>query len=36
MDITSPFFVVPVLALTFLCCILWAGLTSAPKDHGHH
>jgi hypothetical protein len=36
MDITSPFFVVPVLAVTFLSCILWAALTSNKKDAGHH
>jgi hypothetical protein len=24
MDITSPFFVVPVIIVTFLSCILWA------------
>ncbi len=35
MDITSPFFVVPVLAVTFLCCILWASLTSKEKDSSH-
>ena len=28
MDITSPFFVVPVIVATFFCCILWA-------THGH-
>ncbi|MBS1801879.1 MAG: hypothetical protein JST28_00855 [Acidobacteria bacterium] len=24
MDIASPFFVVPVIVVTFFCCILWA------------
>ena len=28
MDITSPFVVVPVIVVTFFCCILWA-------THGH-
>jgi hypothetical protein len=27
MDITSPFIVVPILAITFLACILYASLT---------
>jgi hypothetical protein len=36
MDITSPFFVVPVMGALFLGCILWATLTGKPKDHSHH
>jgi hypothetical protein len=35
MDITSPFFVVPVLAIVFLGCILFASLTSKEKDSSH-
>jgi hypothetical protein len=31
MDITSPFFVVPVLAITFLACILFATLTDKQR-----
>ncbi len=30
MDITSPFFVVPVLVFVFACCILFA--TSSKED----
>lgn len=33
MDVTSPFFVVPVLAITFLTCILTASLTGKTKAH---
>jgi hypothetical protein len=32
MDITSPFFVVPVMAVLFLGCILYASLTGKEKD----
>jgi hypothetical protein len=32
MDVTSPFFVVPVLAIVFLACILFATLSSREKD----
>jgi hypothetical protein len=35
MDITSPFFVVPVLAVIFLSCILFATLTGKEKDSSH-
>jgi hypothetical protein len=35
MDIASPFVVVPVLAITFLACILWATLTGKEKDSTH-
>jgi hypothetical protein len=35
MDITSPFVVVPVLAVTFLSCILFATLTGKKKDSSH-
>jgi hypothetical protein len=35
MDITSPFFVVPVLAVVFLGCILYASLTGKEKDSHH-
>jgi len=31
MDITSPFIVVPVLAVTFLACILFATLTDKQR-----
>jgi hypothetical protein len=38
MHITSPFFVVPVIALVFIAAILWA--TSSKEDgsenHGAH
>lgn len=34
MDITSPFFVVPLLAVVFLACVLWATLTG--KEESHH
>ena len=33
MDITSPFFVVPVMAIIFLSCTLFAGLTGREKAH---
>lgn len=33
MDITSPFFVVPLLAVIFLTCVLWATLTGKEKSH---
>lgn len=33
MDITSPFFVVPLLAVVFLACVLWATLTGREKTH---
>jgi hypothetical protein len=33
--ITSPFFVVPVLAVVFLSCILFATLTGKEKDSSH-
>jgi hypothetical protein len=32
MDITSPFFVVPVMAVLFLGCILYSSLTGKEKD----
>ena len=35
MDITSPFIVVPVLAVTFLACILFATLTGKEKESSH-
>jgi hypothetical protein len=35
MDITSPFVVVPVLAVTFLTCILFASLTGKEKNSSH-
>jgi hypothetical protein len=35
MDITSPFFVVPVLAVIFLSCILFATLSGKEKDSSH-
>jgi hypothetical protein len=35
MDIASPFIVVPVLAVTFLACILYASLTGKEKDSHH-
>jgi hypothetical protein len=35
MDITSPFFVVPLLAVVFLACILYATLTSKEEDSSH-
>jgi hypothetical protein len=35
MDITSPFFVVPLLAVVFLACILVATLTG-KEDHSSH
>lgn len=35
MDVTSPFFVVPLLAVVFLACILFAALTSEEKDSHH-
>ncbi len=36
MNITSPFFVVPLLAVVFLSCVLWATLTSKKKEDSHH
>ncbi len=36
MNMTSPFFVVPLLAVVFLCCVLWATLTSRGKEDSHH
>jgi hypothetical protein len=35
MDIASPFVVVPVMALLFLGCILFATLTGKEKDSSH-
>jgi len=35
MNITSPFFVVPLLAVVFLACILFATLTGKEKDASH-
>jgi hypothetical protein len=35
MDITSPFFVVPVMAVVFLGCILFASLTGKEKGSPH-
>lgn len=35
MDITSPFLVVPVLAVVFLSCILFASLTGKEKNSSH-
>jgi len=35
MHITSPFFVVPLMAVLFLGCILWATLTSRENDSHH-
>jgi len=35
MDITSPFVVVPVMAVLFLSCILFATLTGKEKDSSH-
>jgi hypothetical protein len=32
---TSPFFVVPVLAVVFLSCILFATLTNKDEDSSH-
>lgn len=32
MDITSPFFVVPVIVFVFACCILFA---TSSKEDGH-
>jgi hypothetical protein len=34
MDITSPFFVVPVMVTIFLACILWATLSGKEEHHG--
>jgi hypothetical protein len=34
MDITSPFFVVPLLAVVFLACILFATLSG--REHNSH
>ena len=33
MDITSPYFVVPVIVGVFLACILWA---TGAQPEGHH
>jgi hypothetical protein len=35
MDITSPFVVVPVMAVLFLGCILWASLSGKEKNASH-
>jgi hypothetical protein len=35
MHITSPFFVVPLLAVVFLACVLFATLSSKEKNSGH-
>ena len=35
MHITSPFFVVPLLAVAFLACILWATLTDKARFDEH-
>ena len=35
MDITSPFIVVPILAVVFLSCILFASLTGKEEDTHH-
>jgi len=35
MDITSPFFVVPLIAVVFLAGILWATLTGKDKHSSH-
>jgi len=35
MDIASPFVVVPVMAILFLGCILFATLTGKEKDSSH-
>jgi hypothetical protein len=35
MHITSPFFVVPLLAVVFLACILFATLTGRKSDSSH-
>jgi hypothetical protein len=35
MDVTSPFFVVPLLVVVFLACILFAALTGKEKDTHH-
>jgi hypothetical protein len=34
MELTSPFFVVPLLAVVFLACILFA--TQTGKEHDSH
>lgn len=38
MHITSPFFVVPLIAVVFFSCILFATLTGKEKhdDHASH
>ena len=35
MDISSPFFVVPVIVGTFLVCILWATRSTAQSHQPH-
>jgi hypothetical protein len=35
MHITSPFFVVPLIAIVFLACVLFATL-SGKEDSSHH
>ena len=35
MDITSPFFVVPLLVAVFAACILWS-TSSSPDGEAHH
>jgi len=35
MSITSPFLVVPLLAVVFLACILFASLTGKENDSHH-
>jgi hypothetical protein len=35
MDITSPFFVVPLMAVLFLGCILYATLSGKEEDSHH-
>jgi hypothetical protein len=35
MHITSPFFVVPLMAVIFLGCILYASLTGKENDSHH-
>jgi hypothetical protein len=32
----TPFFVVPLLAVVFLSCILFATLTGKEEDHSSH
>jgi hypothetical protein len=35
MHITSPFFVVPLLAVVFLACVLFATLSGKEKNSEH-